>query len=47
MLIDNFGIISQVEWHMKIKIFSKPKCENYGKKRGQTTPVRRLDAGTT
>ena len=31
---DNFGIISQVEWHAKsrkqdkIKIFLKPKCEN-------------------
>jgi hypothetical protein len=38
MLIDNFRIISQVEWrkqdsqfkikNFKIKIFSKPKCEN-------------------
>jgi hypothetical protein len=49
--IDNFGIISQVEWRKqdKIKIFLKPKCEN-GKEIlktwGQTTPVRRLDAGT-
>ena len=35
MLIDNFGIILQVEWRkqdsqfkIKIKIFLKPKCEN-------------------
>jgi hypothetical protein len=35
MLIDNFGIISQVEWgkqdsqfKIKIKIFLKPKREN-------------------
>jgi hypothetical protein len=38
MLIDNLGIISQVEswkqdsqFEIKIKIFLKPKCENYGK----------------
>ena len=50
MLIDNFRIISQVEWRkqdIQIKMFSKPKCEN-GKlniheSRGQTMPVRRLD----
>jgi hypothetical protein len=42
-LIDNFRIISQVEWRKQdsqIKMFSKPKCEN-GKlniheSRGQT-----------
>ena len=53
MLIDNFRIISQVEWRkqdIQIKMFSKPKCEN-GKlniheSRGQTMPVSRLDAGT-
>jgi hypothetical protein len=30
-MIDKFGIIAQVEWHVKqdkIKIFLKPKCEN-------------------
>ena len=56
MLIDNFGIISQVEWRkqdsqfkIKIKIFLKPKCEmakNIHESRGQTMPVRRLDSGT-
>ena len=31
MLIDNFRIMSQVEWRKQdsqIKMFSKPKCEN-------------------
>jgi hypothetical protein len=55
MLIDNLGIISQVEswkqdsrqFKIKIKIFLKPKCENgkeYSRTRGQTMPFRRLDA---
>jgi hypothetical protein len=54
MLIDNFGIISQVEYGenntansrlKSLKIFLNPKREN-GKEysRGQTIPVRRLDA---
>ena len=45
MLIDNFGIISQVQWHVKTRqnqdIF-KAKCENCKIR----MPVRRLDAGT-
>ena len=52
MLIDNFGIISQVEWRKqdKIKIFLKQNTAKMRKweriTRGQTMPVRRLDAGT-
>ena len=52
MLIDNFRTISQVEWRKQdsqIKMFSKPNCEmakNIHESRGQTMPVRRLDAGT-
>jgi hypothetical protein len=44
MLIDNFGIIAQVEWRkqdsrfkIKIKIFLKPKCENYDKEYSRIT----------
>jgi hypothetical protein len=50
MLIDNFGIILQVEWRkqdsqfkIKIKIFLKPKCEN-GKEYSRIRDPRPNDA---
>ena len=49
MLIDNFGIISQVEWHVKTRQnqdMFEAKMLKYqrinGITRGQTMPVRRL-----
>jgi hypothetical protein len=57
MLIDNFRIISQVEWRkqdsqlkiLKSRYFRSQNvkmAKNIHESRGQTMPVRRLDAGT-
>ena len=59
MLIDNFRIISQVEWrkqdsqfkikNLKSRYFRSQNvkmAKNIHETRGQTMPVRRLDAGT-
>jgi hypothetical protein len=49
-IVDNIGIISQVEWHVKTRqnqdILEAKMLKYQRIARGQTTPIRRLDAGT-